>query len=235
MAHVMHDLETMGNEPGRVLASLGATVFAPDGDTLGEQFSMNIDEASCLAAGLTLDPETVAWWQHPDRAEAYAALKVDPRPLGEVLDAFDAFWARVGGHRIWGQGADYDAVLLAAAYRALGRKAPWKYNAGRDTRTAYELGEVIITKHQGTHHVAIDDALTQAGDVQKAYRALWLDRLPDDGRTRMEANLDTLADVVREMVELARDDDPDAADADTLTRLARRIDDLLPQARRVRP
>ncbi len=227
MAHVMHDLETMGNEPGRVLASIGAVVFAPDSDHLGERFSMNIDEASCIAAGLTLDPKTVEWWQDPERAEAYAALKVDPRPLGEVLDAFDDYWTRVEGHRIWGQGADYDAVLLSAAYRALGRKPPWKYNAGRDTRTVYEMGDVVITKHLGTHHVAIDDAITQAGDVQQAYRALWLDRLGE--RTRMEANLDTIAETVRRIVELAEGMN------DELIEAARDLDAILPNAKRVWP
>lgn len=232
MAHVMHDLETMGNEPGRVLASLGATVFDPHGPTLGDSFSMNIDEQSCLDAGLTLDPDTVAWWQAPERAEAYAALKVDPRPLVEVLDAFDAYWARVEGHRIWGQGADYDAVLLAAAYRALGRKAPWKYNAGRDTRTVYEMGDVTVTKHLGTHHVALDDAVTQAGDVQESYRRLWLDRVQD--RTRMEVNLETIASVVHRLIDLA---EPEFAggSAETFRALARDLDGLLPEGLRVRP
>lgn len=232
MTHVMHDLETMGNEPGRVLASLGAVVFDPRGSTLGETFSMNIDEESCLAVGLTLDPETVAWWQAPERAEAYAALKVNPRPLAEVLDAFDAYWSRVDGRRIWGQGADYDAVLLAAAYRALGRKPPWKYNAGRDTRTVYEMGDVTVTKHLGTHHVALDDAITQAGDVQESHRRLWLDQV--QGRTRMEVNLETIAEVVRRLIDLS---EPEFAGGShsTIRAMAADLDALLPTAKRVWP
>jgi hypothetical protein len=176
MTHIVGDLETMGNTPGSVLASLGAVVADPHSDELGEEFYMTIDEESCLAVGLIKDPATVAWWQEPERAEAYAALKIDPRPLVEVLTAFSAYWARNEGTRFWGQGKDYDLPLLTAAYRAAGLPMPWgkKHNVGRDTRTAYEMGGVTVTKHSGTHHIAIDDARTEARDVQEAYRRLGL-------------------------------------------------------------
>ncbi len=184
MTHIMGDLETMGNAPGMVIASLGALVFDPHSDELGDEFSMNIDEASALAIGLTTDPATVAWWNAPERSEARAAMLVDPHPIVEVLTAFSAFWVKHEGSRFWGQGKDYDLPILTAAYRAAGLDVPWKYNAprdvlsvfdiGRDTRTLYEMGGVTVTKHQGTHHVAIDDARTQARDIQEAYRRLGL-------------------------------------------------------------
>lgn len=232
MAHVMHDLETMGKIPGCVLASLGAVVFDPHGVTLGDTFSMNIDEDSCLAVGLVTDPGTVEWWQEPVRAEAYAALKVDPRPLVEVLNAFDAYWTRVEGRQIWGQGKDFDPPLLAAAYRAIGREPPWRYNALRDTRTVYEMANVLITRHQGVHHIALDDAITQAGDVQKGYRQLWLDHVA--GRPRMEVNLESIADVVRRLIDLA---EPEFAggSASTFREIAGDLDALLPTTMRVWP
>ncbi len=174
MTHIVGDLETMGNTPGSVLASLGAVVFDPHGDELGDEFYMTVDEESCLAAGLIKDPATVAWWQEPARAEAYAALKIEPRPLVEVLTAFSAYWVKHEGSRFWGQGKDYDLPLLNAAYRAAGVKTPWRYNVGRDTRTAYEMGGVTVTKHEGTHHIAIDDARTEARDVQESFRRLGL-------------------------------------------------------------
>ena len=232
MAHVMHDLETMGKVPGVVLASLGAVVFDPHSDTLGERFSMNIDEASCTAAGLILDPGTVEWWQDPERAEAYAALKIDPRPLAEVLDAFDAYWTRVDGRQIWSQGANFDSPLLEAAYRALGREAPWRYYAPRDTRTVYEMADVVVTRHKGVHHVALDDAITQAGNIQEGYRRLWLDRI--DGVTRMETNQATIADVVRRLLDL---DEPEFSGGIVriLRTIAADLDALLPTSKRVWP
>jgi len=174
MTHIVVDEETMGNTPGSVISSLGAVVFDPHGDELGDEFYMTIDEESCLAAGLIKDPETVAWWQKPERAEAYAALKIDPRPLVEVLTAFTTFWVKHEGTRLWGLGKDYNLPLLNAAYRAAGLTPPWRYNVGRDTRTAYEMGGVTVTKHQGTHHIAIDDARTEARDVQESFRRLGL-------------------------------------------------------------
>jgi hypothetical protein len=231
MAHVMHDLETMGKRPGDVIASIGAVVFDPYGTALGATFSMNIDEASCVAAGLITHPGTVEWWQAPERAEAYAALKVDPRPLGEVLDAFDAWWAEVDGHRIWSQGKHFDSPILAAAYHALGRSEPWKYNALRDTRTAYDMGDVVVVNHKGVHHIALDDAITQAGDVQLAYRNLWLDRIA--GRSRMETNLDILAEIVQRVNDEAFA--LDGPQGERLNLIARDIDALLPTGKRVWP
>ncbi len=170
--NVMTDLETMGTAPGSVLASIGAVAFNQVTGEIGPSFYRVIDQASCEAAGLTKDPATIAWWGR-QLPEVRAELEKDPRPLAEVLDDFDAYWKQVCGGEFWANGANFDDPLLAAADRALGREAPWKFWSARDTRTIYAAAKVAPRRGKG-HHVAVVDALDQAKAVIWAYRVLGL-------------------------------------------------------------
>lgn len=169
--HVMLDLETLGTKPGCVIRSIGAVAFDPAAEILGAAFYANLDRASCAAAGLTVDPDTEAWWARQS-PQARARLEPDQRPLGEALDGFDAFWRQANALQIWGHGASFDAPILEAAYRALGRRTPWSYANCRDTRTLYELADVAPDRADGLHHDALDDAKTQARAVQAGWRKL---------------------------------------------------------------
>lgn len=173
MTHIMLDLETLGTAPGSVIRSIGAVVFNPLTGQLGEEFYRNIDLASCLAVGLTVDPATEAWWAKRS-AEARARLEIDPRPLDQVLDAFGAFCDRAGGVRLWGHGGNFDEPLLSAAYRAAGLRTPWMYWDGRCTRTIYDAAGVKPDRAVGVHHDALVDARNQAVAVHAAYVRLGL-------------------------------------------------------------
>ncbi len=168
MAHIMIDLETFGNQPGSVLRSLGAVVFDPLTGSLGAEFYINIDRADSERLGMVVDPETEAWWARQSEA-ARAALEIDPRPLTEALEAFTVFFKENRGYQVWGQGKDYDPVLLAAAYRAAALRTPWDYNATRDTRTAYEISGVRPDRLRVSLHNALEDAKAQAADVAKSF------------------------------------------------------------------
>lgn len=173
MSDVMVDLETMGTRPGSVLRSLGAVQFDRRG-AIGRAFYEVIDQASCEAVGLTVDPETVAWWERQS-VEARAALELSPRPLREVLEAFTVYWREVGGVQFWANAPDFDATLLAAAYRACELTPPWQFWNTRCTRTIYELAAVRPDRTKGVHHTALADAVNQAEAVIRARR-----RLDDD-------------------------------------------------------
>lgn len=172
-AHIMIDLETFGTAPGSALRSIGAVVFDPVTGHLGETFYRNIKRASCEAAGLTVDPQTEAWWSRQSLA-ARAALDVDPRAIGEVLGAFAAFCDSARDPLIWGHGGNFDEPLLSAAYRAVGMPPPWKYWNGRCTRTIYDAAGVKPDRAAGVHHNALDDARNQALAVHAAYVRLGL-------------------------------------------------------------
>lgn len=92
---VMLDLETWGTKPGSAIRSIAAVTFNFEGALVSPSyFYRNIDDKSCLDAGLKRDERTVAWWATQD-AGAQQALLVDQKPLQrlqvvEVCRAFDA-------------------------------------------------------------------------------------------------------------------------------------------------
>lgn len=177
MADIMLDLETLGTSPGCVIRSIGAVAFDPADDQVGPSLYVIIDRASCEAAGLTVDPATEAWW-NAQSAEARAEFETKGVELDTALDLFDAFYRAhapidLKVDRLWCNGPSFDEVILAAAYRALNRKPPWRYNAARDCRTVYDLNGLKLQHASGTFHKADDDAREQALLVQQAYRLMF--------------------------------------------------------------
>lgn len=168
--HVMLDLETMGTRPGCVVRSIGAVAFHLTGEILDE-FYCNIDWASCVLAGLTVDNKTVEWWARQSE-HARASLDRDAIPLLEACRAFHAWCRKVGLTRVWGHGANFDPPVWEAACLAAGVSVPWKYSQVRDTRTMFDLCGYDFSgfAREGTHHHALDDARNQARYLAKAWQ-----------------------------------------------------------------
>lgn len=171
--HVMADTETLGTTPGSSILSIGAVAFDPHTGAFGEEFYVVVDRDTCRQVGLTEDAQTVDWWASQS-AEAVAALEAPAVPVWVALARFCEFWSRTGARRIWGQGSDFDLPILSAAFRACGIAVPWEYNAGRDTRTVYELAGVQVLRGKGVHHHALDDARAQADAIVRGYAKLAL-------------------------------------------------------------
>jgi len=169
--HIMVDLETWGTCSGSALRSIGAIVFDPVMGTLGANFYANIDLPSQEALGLTREQDTIDWWTQQGDA-AQRTLELDQTPLPEVLASFSQWWAKADGQFFWSHGANFDEVLLQAAYRAADMGGvPWKYWDVRCSRTVLALGN-RRPKREGTiAHYAIDDARAQAIAVSAALRA----------------------------------------------------------------
>lgn len=160
--HVMLDLETMGTTPGSAIVAIGAVRFDPETGTVGgdgREFYTAVDLASCLEAGLTVDGGTVLWWLEQEDA-ARRALFTAPTPLRVALEDF-AGWCPEDC-QMWGNGAAFDNVILAAAYKALDRRQPWAFWNDRCYRTMKALSSVASPKFAGTRHNALDDAKHQA-------------------------------------------------------------------------
>lgn len=169
MKDVMIDIETVGTTPGSVILSIGAVYFSRVG--IGDQFYVNIDPDSCEAVGLVCDPETVRWWDRQSE-EAIAALLSNRRSLGEALESFTGFLDRA--KRVWANSPSFDCVLLQAAYRAAGTKAPWSHRSERCVRTVKWQVPRSVTRveRKGVAHNALDDAIYQAEQVRQAMAAL---------------------------------------------------------------
>lgn len=163
MRHLMLDIETLGTTPGCVVLSIGAVEFDLNGIT-GE-FHAHIDVPSCIEAGLQMEASTVMWWLDQSKEAQEALLKAETFPLVDVLAALtDTFeWQDL---RVWANGASFDFPILDAAYKAVGKKAPWPYYNQMDFRTLKNMvGKKnfdLLRVRSGVAHDALDDARAQA-------------------------------------------------------------------------
>lgn len=168
MSNFMVDLETLGTKPGSVIIAIGATKFTSKG--IHEEFYKVIDLDSCVKCGLTIDPCTVQWWMgQSDDARKLFAEKGDS--LFNVLSEFSKFIGLGESERkiakIWGNGSDFDNVLLAQAYAAVNLETPWRFYNNRCYRTMKNLYPTVKFERSGTAHNALDDAKSQTEHLIK--------------------------------------------------------------------
>lgn len=171
MTDVMLDLETLGTAPGCVILSIGAVAFYPRQQKLGKEFYVVVNQASCESYGLSVTPETQAWWARQSE-RARSVLMLAQNGLGvDLQDALDQFTAYLSGLespvRVWGNGSDFDQPILAAAYAACGEDVPWKFWDNRCYRTLKSIVPGPPLKREGTYHNALDDAKSQALHAMK--------------------------------------------------------------------
>ena len=175
MRDVMLDLETLGTKPGSVIRSIGAVFFDPLTGKLGPEFYANIDEASCLIAGLTMDVSTVKWWSE-QKQEARSALETNPMLLNVVGGGFNFWWTQHGGENVWARGTHFDCVLWEEAMRKVDIRVPWRYNNVYDTRTVDTVRDALggvagLIEREGTFHNALDDCKHQVRCVAASLTA----------------------------------------------------------------
>jgi hypothetical protein len=166
---VMVDLETLGSGSNAVILSIGAVEFNPDTQALGREFYIVVEPQSCVDAGLAVDVGTVMWWMKQSD-QARAAFDRKGWRLEDALDQF-AEWFPAKA-TLWGNGATFDNVILANAYKATGKEQPWAFWNDRCYRTLKNLLPGITLDRKGTYHNALDDAKTQALHANKLLAAL---------------------------------------------------------------
>lgn len=165
MNDIMLDLETMGTTSNAAIVAIGAVKFNPETGELGERFYTAVDLESSKLSGGIVDPETVQWWSTQSE-QARKALE-NGISLPQALADFAAW---VGVNRrvtvMWGNGSDFDNVILGNSYRRLGfthAQLPWSYGNNRCFRTMKALYfDVPYPERVGVQHHALDDAVTQA-------------------------------------------------------------------------
>lgn len=164
MNDVMLDLETMGNGPNAAIVAIGAVEFEVTTQQIGERFYTVIDLESAVAGGGVMDASTVLWWMKQSDA-ARAAFNRGGDHIAVALQRF-AGWmenrAKRDDVRVWGNGAAFDNVILASAYRRNGTQQPWQFWNDRCYRTVKAQHPAVKMQRIGTHHNAVDDAESQA-------------------------------------------------------------------------
>lgn len=164
MLDVMLDLETMGNGPQAAIIAIGAVEFDILTQQIGDRFYTVIDLESAVACGGVMDASTVLWWLKQSDA-ARAEFERSGDHISVALQKF-AGWmenrAKRDDVRVWGNGAAFDNVILASAYRRNGTTQPWQFWNDRCYRTIKAQHPTVTMERNGTHHNAVDDAESQA-------------------------------------------------------------------------
>jgi exodeoxyribonuclease VIII len=176
----MIDLETWSTQPNALIVSIGACVFDPKGSDVGERFHVAIEPRSM--PGRHIDTSTILWWMSAEHTAAREAWLAERK-----VDAYSALtglsrWVRdqqiaaesTEEVKVWGNGAAFDNVILASAYRDLGIEPFWSYWNDRCYRTLKALAPQVRIQRSGTHHNSLDDAVDQARHLQRIRSVLGL-------------------------------------------------------------
>lgn len=163
MIDVMLDLETLSTEPNAVVASMGAVLMDMDTLTVLEDrtFKAVLQWNSQWLKGRHIHPSTIKWWMGQSVDAQNGILKPTVDDNRKALHEFATFMADCAG--VWGNGSDFDNVILGSLYDTYEIRRPWKYFQSRCYRTMKNLfPQVRLVQRQGTYHDALDDAITQA-------------------------------------------------------------------------
>lgn len=164
----MIDLETMGLRPTSAIVSIGIVHFAQT--EIIAKFYTPVSLASCKEFGLTTDKSTEEWWAKQSDEARKAWDQPDAPTLDMALSKMARWmreWASPRDICPWGNGADYDLVLLANACRAIEVETPWPYYNHHCFRTMKNMFEVEPSARVGTYHNALDDAITQTNHLHR--------------------------------------------------------------------
>ncbi|MGG4608668.1 3'-5' exonuclease [Providencia sp. Me31A] len=177
--HLMVDLETMSNKGNAAIVSIGAVAFEPSTGELGPEFYLTVDLVSCEKLGLHIDADTVLWWMKQG-SEARAGIVADGVNLRRALHDLNCFAedTLTNDVQVWGNGVDFDNVILHNAYGAVGLDPFWKHWNNRCVRTIVELGRSAgidpkrTLEFEGEQHNALADAIHQAKYVSIIHQHL---------------------------------------------------------------
>jgi hypothetical protein len=184
MNHLMIDLETMGVKPEAPVVSIGAVFFNPATGETGQQFYTAVKLESAMSTGAIPEGDTIRWWlkQSP---EARSAICGDDSPhIATALTDFSSFISRNCENpkylKVWGNGANFDNVILRRSYERSSLVCPWHFSGDTDVRTMVLLGRQMgfdpkrDMPFDGVPHNALADAIHQA----KYVSAIWQKLLP---------------------------------------------------------
>lgn len=169
MNHIMLDLETLDTRHSAVVLSIGATSFDTESLKINDTFYVELtnDIAAQEKVYRTISGSTVKWWMQQDvmARRVFADPGENRVTTLEGLSRFKQFVDAYGkGVCIWGNGADFDNIILGTLYEDMGMSKPWSYGKNRCFRTLKNLGlprNYVAPGKTGTAHNALDDAIYQ--------------------------------------------------------------------------
>lgn len=176
----MLDIETLGTHTGAIVLSIGAVKFSEkalasnESERLGDEFYAVMDIDSQVEKGRIRDDATVSWWQkQPIEARAAAFDNPEREDTADVLNRLYDFIAGddlAFDSVVWGNGPDFDNVIVADLFRSFGYKElPWGFWNNRCFRTFKSEFRYICAAppFEGVQHHALHDAKHQARWLQQ--------------------------------------------------------------------
>lgn len=184
MCDVMVDLETLSKKPNATILTISAIHFDPYGDYIGKTFTQTIDIDSCISYNLSIEAECLHFWidQPSQTKRALSAYPI--HNLHQALLNFTDFLKKLNpldNVRLWGNGINFDNVILKSAFLACGLDYPIHYKNDRDVRTICnliprkefnEIQNKIREDYKLERHNSLDDAKFQILYLQKIYKRL---------------------------------------------------------------
>ena len=182
--HVMLDLETLGNGNNAAIVSIGAYYFDTNDPDNGEEYYVLVDPKTSVGFGQVMDASSVLWWldQSEDARKELVKAGKEGLSLSTALLDFSRWYITMTKNSgrtalpVWGNGATFDNVIMASAYKTTGLDKPWFYRSDYCYRTLANLCQSVRKDEmQGTIHNALDDAKIQAKHLAAIFKKLNLD------------------------------------------------------------
>ena len=178
MIDFMLDLETLDNNPTAAVVQIGCVCFVRETGEVKGEFIRNVDLASEMDDGFTVNADTIQWWM------GQAALGNDTWsdrggvPGAEALQNLNAFILdyKTKSSLMWSH-STFDAPIMTYHYNKLGVKQPFRYNQWVDLRTISLMAKGLLTvpksvkPKEGTHDALVDCRYQVAWFVQ-CYNAI---------------------------------------------------------------
>lgn len=166
---IMIDIETLGTTPDAAVLTIGAIRFNADTkDAPVKEIYLKLDVAD--QQGRITDENTVKWWSEQEQTVQDSTFKGNRISVRLALEELTNFITE--DDRVWAHGPQFDMVILESLYKSVDKKAPWKYNKVRDTRTLYEVLGDMRPAVRPNEHNALEDCKYQAKGVQECFAHL---------------------------------------------------------------
>lgn len=177
----MIDLETMGTSPDAPVVAIGVVAFEFDDSDTGiryvDQLYVTCPLSADVANGAVIDADTVRWWLQQDDAASKALVSATAEvdgatPAVDVAEWFNHTEPDIGKRVVWGNGPDFDNVLLAAWLRRHNQQPMWKFYNNRCFRTALAMCRTVRRIKPTVAHHALSDATAQALTLGAVHKEL---------------------------------------------------------------
>lgn len=166
MKDLMIDIETLGTEPNTPVISIGAVFFDIETKKLGPEFYVILDINNQLDRGRKPTGNTIKWWMSQSETAKkifFDTVETSTNNAMSLIEFVRFIVKHNPNTNVWGNGCNFDITIMENLLKDYGIETPWTFRNIMDLRTfrRFKANNKAI-KALGTHHMALDDAKSQA-------------------------------------------------------------------------